>query len=140
MKTQHILIVGGVGLLLALAMAKKARAAQPQPGQPGYVASRGTNYATPTQTAGIVAGAVNGILNWVSGTPDSNRTDRVPGVIPDVGGAVDDLSGLWERATSGLYDVWGSSGDLGSADFGRVPSLGGFSLNDYWGNSSITLE
>lgn len=114
MNDKTILLIGG-GALLFLVMSKQARAVQlantggrPQPG---------TNYATPTKTAAAVAGAVNGILNWLSGTPAQASTNTDVGVISvgqGGGSQIDSLDGIWDNAMASIGNVFGNGFSLGN--------------------------
>lgn len=98
MKDSELLMLGG-GALLLLVMAKKANATTAQATTTGGKPQAGVNYATPTNVAGVVAGAVNGILNWISGTPAAPAsTTKAP--------QVDDLSTIWQNA-QGAWSTYG---------------------------------
>ncbi len=133
MKTQDLLIVGGAGVLLYLVMAKRANAAS-LPAQQArqralQLQQQQGRYATPTQTAGVVAGAVNGILNWISGTPSSSGSVATPGIN---GTAVVD----------GMGDLWNKSLDNLGVGFGSVdvaPSIGGLDLSSLWNADDLSL-
>lgn len=121
MNDKTILLIGG-GALLFLVMSKRANArVVPNAGgvQPG------TNYATPTKTAAAVAGAVNGILNWLSGTPA--QASPVTGIGGEIdlskignGGEIDALDGIWDNAMDSIGNVFGGGFNLGLGNDGSL--------------------
>lgn len=133
MKTNEILIIGGVGVVLMLAMQKKARAAA-VPAR-GGAAQPGVSYATPTAQNGLIASAVNGILNWVSGTPKG--TPGINGNVSTADGSftindglvfnnpVDSLLGNgWWNTPAAQNDSSLYLGNDGSASGGSNPQNG----------------
>lgn len=141
MKNQDLLIIGAVGVVLLLAT-KKSQAAklavQPRPG--GY-AQPGTMYATPTQTAAAISGAVNGILNWLNpAAPSSSSTPPIMANPVDSGsGWLGDVSSAANNY--GTLGLMGSDGSLSSTNPQngsqlQVPSL----ANTFWFNGTGALE
>lgn len=156
MKDNEIFILGGVGLVLFLAMQKqaqakaiaaaKANAGGPQPG---------VSYATPTAQNGVIAGAVNGILNWISGTPKTSAVTgnvALPSGTVAVGGStgdvynnpVDSLSGLWDNTVNSINQSWGGGNDGSVSGNSNVQNgtqlLQVPSLATYWTSGSGGLE
>jgi hypothetical protein len=154
MKTNEILIIGGVGLVLMMAFQKKAQAAAIAAAQArGGGPQPGVAYATPTAQNGVIAGAVNGILNWISGTPKTSTvqgnvstpggTVALGGGVGDVfGNPVDSLSDLWDRTVNNINSTWGGNDGsvTGSSNVQNGSQLQIPSLASFWTSGSGGLE
>jgi hypothetical protein len=154
MKNDTIIVVGA-GLLLLLAMQKKATAATYRTA-PGGAAQPGVTYATPTAQAGVIAGAVNGILNWLSGTPNTppiNGNVATPSGTVSVGqgdvynNPVDGVLGdLYTRAYDSILSspyITGNDGSVsGSSNVQDGTQLGPVNVNlaNFWTASGWGLE
>lgn len=140
MKNSDLLIIGGVAVVLLLATKRsQAQTTAMLNARKGGAAQPGVLYSNPTATNGAIAGAVNGILNWLSGTPATTTTKKAqPGIIATDGG----IGSIWQDAVEGAYSMWGTND--GSTDGSNpqngtqlaVPALS----NSFWTSGTGALE
>lgn len=128
MKTSDILLLAGAAAVLFVvvkkATAKPAGAASAAGGSP----QPGVTYDTPTVKAAVVSGAVNGILNWISGTPKTSTPVNPASVL----GAIDsapagDSPSIWS------LDTWWKSD---ATDAASTTAQAGSQLAD-WASGDV---